>query len=309
MRINPKIITVQIAVVLLIVFIIFISQPQKEDQEIATSEVEQVQEEMIVEETVELVEEEIIDEDEVPVVDEMEVKEPAVDEVIIADETVALKEPRIEKDKEKEVATDESLYVIINGEKYPKSIEQIKHTWDPKKESYDEWYFRVTGGGREVKQDRSELLRIYSEEDLKRMDQPRQWKPLPNIIGMSESDALKTMHKEGFTLRIAYEDGGIKEGTVIRTEFRAGRMSNTDAAQTAYVQRANKKTTSPPAVVMQPKPEKPVETPVEKPVIPPTTTQPPEEEPVEAPEPDNEETIVEPVEPEPQGEDQTGTTP
>ncbi|MBP2242240.1 beta-lactam-binding protein with PASTA domain [Cytobacillus eiseniae] len=90
---------------------------------------------------------------------------------------------------------------------------------------------------------------------------------MPNIIGMTEAEAVRTMHAKGLTPRVAYEDGGKKEGTVIRSETSAGRNWNTDASIFIYVQRKEKPVTVPPVkketdktvdvAPVKPAPEKP----------------------------------------------------
>lgn len=88
----------------------------------------------------------------------------------------------------------------------------------------------------------AQLKEIYSEDDLKRLFAPRRVVTLPNVIGKTEADAVKTMHATGITPRVEYEDGGKnkKEGTVIRQELPGdGRKWNTDASIFIYIQRSN----------------------------------------------------------------------
>lgn len=96
--------------------------------------------------------------------------------------------------------------------------------------------------GRDMSNDpnyQAQLREIYSEEDLKRMFAPRRVVILPNVVGKTEVDAVKTMHSVGITPRVEYEDGGKKEGTVIRQELPGdGREWNTDASIFIYVQRS-----------------------------------------------------------------------
>lgn len=127
--------------------------------------------------------------------------------------------------------------------------------------------------GRDMSNDpeyQAQLREIYSEDDLKRMFAPRRVVTLPNVVGKTEGDAVKTMHATGITPRVEYEDGGAgkKEGTVIRQELPGdGRKWNTDASIFIYVQRSKKPVNTAPVknvtqqTVGTSKPEQPLTTP------------------------------------------------
>lgn len=120
--------------------------------------------------------------------------------------------------------------------------------------------------GRDMSNDpeyQAQLREIYSEDDLKRMFAPRRVVILPNVVGKTEVDAVKTMHAKGITPRVEYEDGGKKEGTVIRQELPGdGREWNTDASIFIYVQRSKKPVnTAPVENVTKPTTKPSVETP------------------------------------------------
>jgi hypothetical protein len=117
----------------------------------------------------------------------------------------------------------------------------------------------------------AELKTIYNEEDLNRLYAPRQWVSMPNVVGISEAQALSTLRAKGLVGRVVYEDRGKEEGTVFMQEFPAGIEWNTDASFFIWVQRADKTTVAAPVkevVETTPKQTKPIENPKPKPVEP-----------------------------------------
>lgn len=87
----------------------------------------------------------------------------------------------------------------------------------------------------------AELKKIYTEEDIERLDAPRKWVTMPDVVGLTEVDAISTMNALGLVGRVAYEDHGKKEGTVIRQDTPPGRDQNTDASVIIWIQPMSKK--------------------------------------------------------------------
>ncbi|KZL88890.1 PASTA domain-containing protein [Clostridium magnum] len=95
---------------------------------------------------------------------------------------------------------------------------------------------------------RAQLKKIYSEEDLKRLDAPRKWVTMPNVEGMTEADAIRTMKSLGIVVRVAYEDYSAvhvnfpyEDGTCVKQDITAGQQWNTDASVFIYIQRKDNK--------------------------------------------------------------------
>lgn len=85
----------------------------------------------------------------------------------------------------------------------------------------------------------AELKKIYSEEDLTRMNAPRQWVSMPNVVGMKEAEALSTLNALGLVGRVIYLDGGELEGVCYAQDITAGQKWNTDASLFIWVHRKN----------------------------------------------------------------------
>jgi hypothetical protein len=144
--------------------------------------------------------------------------------------------------QEEEKVIEEVITNVTKDKTTAPSKDDANHQYNEMLHKHDvEDYVR---NGRDLSNDpkyQAQLREIYSEDDLKRMDAPRRWVILPNVVGKTEVDAVKTMHATGITPRVEYEDGGKKEGTVIRQEIPGdGREWNTDASIFIYVQRSKK---------------------------------------------------------------------
>lgn len=89
----------------------------------------------------------------------------------------------------------------------------------------------------------AQLKEIYSEEDIKRLNEPRRWVIMPNVVGMSEKEALKTMNSLGIVVRVSYQDSrsGAEEGKCFAQDIAAGMKWNTDASVFIWIQRKDKK--------------------------------------------------------------------
>jgi len=100
-------------------------------------------------------------------------------------------------------------------------------------------------GGRDLSKDpnyKAELRKIYSQEDIDRLYAPRKWVIMPNVVGMSEREALKKLHSLGLVGRVVYEDQGKKEGNCYMQEIAAGNEWNTDASIFIWIQRTEETT-------------------------------------------------------------------
>lgn len=86
----------------------------------------------------------------------------------------------------------------------------------------------------------ADLKRLYSDEDIKRLNAPRKWVTLPNVVGLTEAQALTKMHSMGLVGRVVYEDKGKKEGICFQQEIPAGQEWNTDASIFIWIQREGK---------------------------------------------------------------------
>lgn len=188
----------------------------------------------------------------------------------LVDKTVGNTVHKTEKNQEKEVKSTDHYNDELVQEEATLIVEEITNVTDdkttalPKNEDkttappkddanhqYNEMLHKhdVEGylrNGRDMSNDpeyQAQLREIYSEDDLKRLFAPRRVVILPNVVGKTEADAVKTMHATGITPRVEYEDGGAgkKEGTVIRQELPGdGRKWNTDASIFIYIQRSKK---------------------------------------------------------------------
>jgi hypothetical protein len=88
----------------------------------------------------------------------------------------------------------------------------------------------------------AELKKIYSEEDFNRLYAERQWVTMPNVVGMTEVDAVRTLRPLGLVGRVVYQDErfGAKEGICFAQDAAAGQKWNTDASIFIWIHRAEK---------------------------------------------------------------------
>jgi hypothetical protein len=87
----------------------------------------------------------------------------------------------------------------------------------------------------------AEMQKIYSPEDLERLFAPRKWVIIPNVVGMTKDEAIKTFQAVGLVGHVMYVDRAGEEGTCIAQDIAAGQRWNTDAAIILYIQRREKK--------------------------------------------------------------------
>ena len=85
----------------------------------------------------------------------------------------------------------------------------------------------------------AELKKIYSEDDIKWLNEPRQWVTMPNVVGMTEANALNTLRAKGLVARVVYLDSnnGNAEGICYSQDIRPGQKWNTDASLMIWIQR------------------------------------------------------------------------
>lgn len=71
----------------------------------------------------------------------------------------------------------------------------------------------------------------FSDEDISRMFAPRRWITLPDVVGLTEKDAVKAFHDKGVSVRVFYEDRdrNYGEGICFFQDLPAGMKFNTDA--------------------------------------------------------------------------------
>ncbi|NTW71382.1 MAG: PASTA domain-containing protein [Eubacteriaceae bacterium] len=82
------------------------------------------------------------------------------------------------------------------------------------------------------------LKKIYSEDEIKMISEPRRWLIVPNVVGMTESKAVSTLKASGFVGRVSYQDSGknIEEGICYYQDTAAGTKWNTDASFFIFIQ-------------------------------------------------------------------------
>jgi hypothetical protein len=88
-----------------------------------------------------------------------------------------------------------------------------------------------------------ELRTIYVEEDIERLYAERRWVTMPNVVGMTEADAIRTLRSAGIVGRVTYQDQRFQrkaDGVCYAQDSTPGRMQNTDASVFIWVQRTEK---------------------------------------------------------------------
>ncbi|GAA0343929.1 hypothetical protein GCM10008967_37960 [Bacillus carboniphilus] len=168
--------------------------------------------------------------------EETEVKKEPKKELI----ETTLKEDKIPKDpepteseQEKETTTVDKTTKNVVGSEKTTIIEETKS--GSKVENKENDYPQ----GKDLSNDPdyiAELKKIYSEEDLDRLNSPRKWVSMPNVVGMNEANAISKLRSMGLVARVEYEDQGKPVGTVVKQEFPAGTEWNTDASFFIWVQ-------------------------------------------------------------------------
>lgn len=98
-------------------------------------------------------------------------------------------------------------------------------------------------GGRDLRNDPeyiAQLKTIYSEKDIERLNAPRKWFTMPDLVGLTEAQAQTVMHSIGLVGRIIYEDNGKEEGTCFKQEINPGMEWHSDASIFVWIQRTDK---------------------------------------------------------------------
>lgn len=137
------------------------------------------------------------------------------------------------------------------------------------------------------KAQQDELRTIYSEEDIAKMDQPPRWITVPNVIGMSEAQAVQTLKSRGMIVRVGHQySEDTPDGTCFYQDAIPGKRWRTDASFSIWIAdlgepnyaatRAPEPIGPIPTSVILPEPLPPPAT-----IIPPNVTPPPTPEPIE----------------------------
>lgn len=105
----------------------------------------------------------------------------------------------------KETKPSEENHSLYESDEFNKEKEK-KGTYTESESSYQ--------GGRDLSNDpkyQAELKKIYSKDDITRLQAPRKWVIMPNVVGLSEGEALKKLQSLGLVGRVVYEDQGKKK--------------------------------------------------------------------------------------------------
>ncbi len=127
------------------------------------------------------------------------------------------------------------LETIANSNGVPMQVSKsnTKHSTDPDYVGSDNW------------QDISPEIQksykdIYTDEELTMLFKPRKWVTMPNVVGLSQSEAFAKMHSLGLVPRAIYEDSKnekFAEGICFLQDATAGVSWNTDASIFLWIQR------------------------------------------------------------------------